>query len=85
MDDRMVAATLAAAVLAKTDIPPERDVAAFAVKTYQRLLRGVAKVNAAEHEVAATKPAAKPAADGAAPAKAVAGLKIWPPKKPSPA
>ena len=75
MDDRMIAATLAAAVLAKTEIPPGKSAAAVAVHTYQRLLRGVAKVHLGEEEKA-PKPAAPVAA-----AKTIAGIKVWPPKK----
>ena len=74
MDDRMIAATLAAAVLAKTEIPQGKRAAAVAIHTYQRLLRGVGKV----HLGAAAK-APEPAP--AAAAKTVAGIKVWPPKK----
>ncbi|MGH6755025.1 MAG: hypothetical protein ACREDP_22935 [Bradyrhizobium sp.] len=48
MDDRSVAATLTAAIIAKTDLPAGKDPVGVVVRTYQRVLKSVARAHGAD-------------------------------------
>jgi len=53
----LVAATLAAAILEKTKLPPEADVAREALRLYRSTLRKIKHVSQEEEKVAVVVPA----------------------------